>query len=197
MSAIKGFMKNFYYGFLAKAALAVALGLLNPRKNLIRNIAGLFSEDTISFCALLGGISGFYKFALCTMRRIRNKDDGVNALIAGAIAGLSLHFESSPKRRKFILMTLFCRSLDTLVTLLDKRNVIKKIPDFEVYMFGPVISFLIYCYFYENNVFPPGIDKAFEVTAKPTREELILAKEVCGRQGAIWFPGVAKKLTIK
>ena len=74
---------------------------------------------------------------------------------------------------------------------------IKKIPHFEAYMFGPVISFLIYAHFYENSVFPPGIDKAFELVAKPTREELILGKEICGRQGAIWYPGLPKKLIIK
>lgn len=151
----------------------------------------------MSFCAFLGALSGIYKVVLCTLRRLRNKDDGINALIAGAIAGLSMHLESSPRRRKFILMTLFCRSLHMLVSLLDKRKIIKKIPYFEVYMFGPLISFLIYAYFYENSVFPPGIDKAFEATAKPTREELILGKQICAKQGAIWYPGVAKRLVIK
>jgi hypothetical protein len=94
-------------------------------------------------------------------------------------------------------MAFFLRMLDTFVTLLDKRGLIKKIKNFEVYMFGPVLSFLVYAYFYELDVFPPGIDKAFMSTAGPSQVELDLASEVYIRQGMRWFPGAAKKLVIK
>lgn len=57
INALKGFCSNFYYGFLAKAAVAVALGLIkNPRKNLLPNILSLFEKDSLSFCAFLGGM---------------------------------------------------------------------------------------------------------------------------------------------
>jgi len=63
-------------------------------------------------------------------------------------------------------------------------------------MFGPAISFLVYTYFYEKPVFPPGIDKAFIATARPTKQELALG-EIFVRQGLRWMPGAAKKLVIK
>lgn len=94
-------------------------------------------------------------------------------------------------------MALLVRGLDTIVQLLDKRKIFKKIKYFEAYMFGPVIAFLVYLYFYEKHLFPPGIDKAFIATARPTERELTLGSEIFDKQGKIWFPGVAKKLVIK
>ena len=85
-------------------------------------------------------------------------------------------------------MYLFCRSLDFLVTVLDKWGLIKKIPFFEVYMFAPAISFLIYAHFYENSCFPKGIDKAFLAVTKPTVQELTIFSEVYGKAGQIMFP---------
>jgi hypothetical protein len=64
-------------------------------------------------------------------------------------------------------------------------------------MFAPVISFLVYLYFYEKLVFPPGIDKAFKATARPTIQELTFGDFVFLRQGLLYSPGVAKKLVIK
>lgn len=87
--------------------------------------------------------------------------------------------------------------LDTGVTLLDKKEIIKKIKHFEVYMFGPVIGFLVYAFFYERPIFPPGIDKAFVSTSGATPQELVLASHVYLRQGLRWTPGPAKKLIIK
>ena len=77
------------------------------------------------------------------------------------------------------------------------RKIIKKIDKFEVYMFCPVIGFLIYIYFYERDVFPKGMEKGFLITFRPTYSEDILTNQVCLRQGYRFFPGAAKKLLIK
>jgi hypothetical protein len=151
----------------------------------------------MSFCTFLGAFSGIYKFVLCTLRRLRNKEDGYNALISGAASGFALLFENSPHRRKFILLYLFVRSLEALVNVLAKRGKIKKIKYFEVYMFGPLLSFLFYCYMYETECFPPGIDKAFLATARPTPNEFTMFEQIYQRQGRYLFPSLAKKLIIK
>lgn len=172
------------------------LSLLRPSR-FFKNLIGILSKDTLSFSLFVGGLAGIYKFMLCSMRRLRGRDDGFNAVVAGALAGLSLAFEASGNRKRLLFMYIFVRGLDVLVTLLDKRGYIKKIKNFEAYLFGPVIAFLVYAYFYELDVFPPGIDKAFMATASPTKVELMLASDVYLRQGYRWFPGVAKKLIIK
>lgn len=151
----------------------------------------------MSFCTFLGAFSGIYKASLCTLRRWRGKDDGLGALISGALAGLALFFDYSAARKKFLVLYLFCRSLDCLVQVLAKKGYIKKIKYFEVYMFCPLITYLFYAYMYENECFPPGIDKAFKYCAAPTDKEYSMFEHVWQRQGAIFFPGKAKKLVIR
>ena len=76
------------------------------------------------------------------------------------------------------------------------KGYIKKIQYFEVYMFAPVISFLIYAYMFERECFPPGIDKAFIATLQPTTKELSMSDDIWLRYGKIYFPSLAKKLKI-
>lgn len=196
VSAFKGFTTNFYYAFLAKLVIALLLGLLKPRKALAKNLIDLASRDAIGFCVFLGAFAGSYKAILCTLRRILKSDSGVAPFLAGLISGLAYTLETSQKRQRLLRMALFIRAIDTTVNLLDKWRYIKKIKNFECYMFGPVISFLVYIYFYEKNLFPPGIDKAFMATANPTPEELAIAEEVYLKQGNMWYPGKAKKFSI-
>jgi len=53
----------------------------------------------MSFCTFLGAFSGLFKFSMCTLRRWRGKDDGLNSIISGAIAGTSLLFDGSGRRK--------------------------------------------------------------------------------------------------
>jgi len=145
----------------------------------------------------LGTLVGGYKLILCTLRKVRGKDDALNPLIAGFIAGFSLVLQGPGKLKKVLIMAFMMRAIDSSVQLLDKKNIIKKIKYFECYMFAPVISFLVYTYFYEKTVFPPGIDKAFLSTSAPSDQELVQANAIFLRQGLRWFPGAAKKLVIK
>ena len=189
-------MKNFYYAFVAKTAIAVIFTIIKP-SNWKRNFEDLVRKDTRGFCMFLATTAAVFKFTVCTLRRLRGTDDGLNGFIAGLLAGLSYTLETS-KRRKSLLKTVFlCRAIDTFVTFLDRRKIIKKIKNFEVYMFGPVISFLVYLYFYEKALFPPGIDKAFIATARPTENELLTGSDIFVRQGIRWMPGKARKLLIK
>ena len=196
-NALNGFATNFYYGFLAKALIAVALGMLKPSKTLLPNILSLFAKDTLSFWTFMGSVSGGFKLVLCLLRRLRGKDDGINPLIAGFICGFSLFFESSSRRKKFMVISLLCRGLDTFISLLDIKGIVKKIPHFEIYLFGPMIGFLMYIQFFENSCFPPGIDKPFKALAGISKGELSMGEDIWKRQGAIWYPPLPTKLKLK
>ena len=139
VNALDGFYRNFSYGFMIKAVFALLFGLKgylsNSKRGFKQAIIDLFSPESISFCTFLGGFSGIYKAALCTLRRLRGKDDGIGALISGLLAAISLYSDHSFQRRKFIVLYLFCRALDCLVQVLAKKGYIKKIRYFEVYLF--------------------------------------------------------------
>jgi hypothetical protein len=196
LNALEGFLTNFFYGFMVKAVINILLGMMKPSKRLLPNIMDLFSPDCISFCTFLGALSGIYKSSMCTLRRWRNTDDHWNAAISGALAGLSLLFDNSENRKKFIGLYLFCRSLEMLINVLDKNKYIKKIKYFECYLFGPTLGYLFYAYMYENECFPKGIDKAFMSTSKPTQREYSMFEDIFQRQGSILFPGPAKQFKL-
>lgn len=84
---------------MCKAVINILLSLMNPKKKLLPNIIDLFSADCMSFCTFLGAFSGLFKFSMCTLRRWRGKDDGLNSIISGAIAGTSLLFDGSGRRK--------------------------------------------------------------------------------------------------
>lgn len=63
-------------------------------------------------------------------------------------------------------------------------------------MFGPLLSFLFYAYMYETECFPPGIDKAFLATSKPTTREFSMFADIYQRQGKYTFPGKGTPLRI-
>lgn len=193
MKALHAFGKNFKYAFLTKAFAALAFGLLK-RKNLVYELLSVISPDTFNFSMFLGSLVGGYKAVLAALKKIRGKDDGLNPAIAGFLAGFSMFFQGPGKLKKFLIMAFVMRALDTGVQLLDRKKIFKKIKYFECYMFGPIIGFLVYVYFYERPVFPPGIDKAFLATAVPSKQELVQAHHIFLRQGIRWFPGAAKKI---
>ena len=124
---------------MIKAVFAFLFGLKGyisgSKRGFKQAVIDLFSSESISFCTFLGGFSGIYKAALCTLRRLRGKDDGMGALISGLLAAIALYFDHSFHRRKFIVLYLFCRALDCLVQVLAKKGYIKKIKYFEVYLF--------------------------------------------------------------
>lgn len=151
----------------------------------------------MSFCTFLGLFSGVYKLLLCSLRRVRGKEDGINSIISGAVAATAIYFDPSRKRKKFLVLYIFCRALEALMNVYVKRGYIKKIDKFEVYMFAPLLSYLFYAYMYETECFPPGIDKMFLACSTPSQKEFSMFRDIWNKQGKIYFPGVASKLIVK
>jgi len=156
---VRGWWKSFLYGYGIKSAISL-LGLMISRKIFKdpSKILSLFNIDSIRFGAFLGSFSAVYKFVLCILRRIRNTDDGTNSLIAGALAGLSLAFESSSRRETWALYS-FVRSLECLFNYLVEQGYIKKIKYGEVLLFAFCASFLMTCHAYEPEVLDKGYSK--------------------------------------
>lgn len=155
-------------------------------------MADLFSKSNIKFYLFLGTFVGSYKGIRAFLRdTLKLGDHAIVPILSGFLSGMAIKLLEFPKLKKLLIMAFIMRALDTLVSLLDRKNIIKKIKNFEVYMFGPVIATLVYIYFYEKPVFPPGIDKAFKTIAQPNEKELALG-DIYVRQGIRWFPGAVK-----
>lgn len=60
--------------------------------------ASLKSLDAFRFAAMFGSFSFLWKSVNNGLRIYRNKDDRLNGLISGAVAGLSILFEKEERR---------------------------------------------------------------------------------------------------
>jgi hypothetical protein len=63
----------------------------------------------------LGAFAGTYKIVQCFMRLIRQKEDGLNAAVAGACAGLTLVFDSE-SRWLDIALYMFARAVASILS---------------------------------------------------------------------------------
>ena len=63
-----------------------------------------------AFLALFAFIS---KLVLCLMRRLRNKEDGLNSFMAGFLGGLSILVQNDKDTRKMFALYLFSRAYDS------------------------------------------------------------------------------------
>jgi len=86
ISALKQAFKNLKYGLI----ISIALQLIRTLKTLAKNPSAIKSSlrhEYFTIALFLPAIVLTLKLVRCSLRRIREKDDGVNSLLAGAAAG--------------------------------------------------------------------------------------------------------------
>ncbi|KAF9431994.1 hypothetical protein BGZ76_011442 [Entomortierella beljakovae] len=110
----RGFVKTWFTAYIIKYLLGVVPALLTGKafKNpsILRKSGG---NDTVRFAFFLSSFISAYKAVLCTMRYYRpdHKGDGLNAFVAGSVAGLTLFLDKSKSRRTALTLYIFTRSL--------------------------------------------------------------------------------------
>jgi hypothetical protein len=116
-NALRGVVRGSVIGYSVKASISLALGLLFKKlyKNPKQILEILLSSDTYSFSIFLGAFSGTYKIVQCLMRLIRQKEDGLNAFVAGSAAGLTLMLDSK-SRWLDISLYMFARAVAALLS---------------------------------------------------------------------------------
>jgi hypothetical protein len=86
ISALKQALKNLKYGLV----ISLVLQLIRTLKMMLKKPSG-FSEsirrEYFTIALFLPAIAIVLKIVRCTLRRIRDKDDGFNSILAGAAAG--------------------------------------------------------------------------------------------------------------
>ena len=92
----------------------------------------MLSYENLSFSLSIGAFAGIYKFILCLLRRLRNKDDAKNTFIASTIASVSILFDINRTWRRTYLYLFLCRALDCLKNIMNNKTRFKKIPYFEI-----------------------------------------------------------------
>lgn len=106
--------------------LAVTLLGLAMGKTKLKHIT-LTSQ--MVFPVFLATFSFLSKLALCTLRRLRGKEDGINSFFAGFIGGLALFINKDKDTRKMFALYLFSRGYDAFYRSLEMNKIIPDIPN--------------------------------------------------------------------
>jgi len=138
----KGFARGFGIGLGAKGALAIVSTAFSKRiydpKQLMQ--AG-FGKPSIKFALFLGSFVGAWKGVNYFMQWLRGKDDGINSLIAGGVAGSSIAFSRSTELSMYFfskaIEAIFCHGVD--------NGVVRTIPQGDVLVFILSSAIIFYC----------------------------------------------------
>jgi hypothetical protein len=86
ISALKQALKNLKYGLV----ISIVLQLIRTLKTFLKGpstLARSINREYFTIALFLPAIALVLKLVRCTLRRIREKDDGFNSILAGAAAG--------------------------------------------------------------------------------------------------------------
>lgn len=167
MHALEGFIKNFLYGATVKAGVFLAFSMLSPKKKLINGLKQCFSFDTLLFGVVTGGFLGAFRFMLCKLKQLRNKDDKYNSIIAGFLSSLVLIIDRSKARRITIACYAFARCFESMIKIMDSNDIAKERPFWPILLMSVLHVYIAYTWYWEADVFPPGLEKALLVISGP------------------------------
>lgn len=104
---VRSFGISYTLKYLLGFVPALITGKLYRNPSLFYKFGG---KDTFSFAVFMAIFISGYKGILCYMRHIRQKQDFINAFIAGSISGLSILFDSNKTRRIMIALCIIINS---------------------------------------------------------------------------------------
>lgn len=108
---------------------AVTLLQLALRKTKLSKIS---LKDQLRFPAFLAIFAFIYKITLCTLRRLRGKEDGINSFVSGFLGGLAILVNNDANTRKMFALYLLCRAYDSGYQTLENNKIIPNIPNFHM-----------------------------------------------------------------
>ncbi|EIE89776.1 hypothetical protein RO3G_14487 [Rhizopus delemar RA 99-880] len=159
--ALKGGARGFILAYGVRAGVNFCLYLIRVirKKAPIGKIfeASLKSLDAFRFAAMFGSFSFLWKSVNNGLRLYRKKDDRLNGLISGAVAGLSILFEKE-ERRIDLAQQLLVRNGDAL-------------------LFAITCAQVLYAYTMRPDTLPPDFYSFMVKTARCPKESLLLNHE--------------------
>jgi hypothetical protein len=84
-------------------------------------------KSLFTFSLFFGLMSSIPKIVICILRRIRNKEDKYNSIIAGLVGSLAAFGEPNQNTRQLVSLYLFSRSIDSFMKTLNSNRIMKEL----------------------------------------------------------------------
>ncbi|KAI7852821.1 hypothetical protein BDC45DRAFT_179185 [Circinella umbellata] len=156
--AIKGGARAFLMAYGLRAGVHFCFYLLRVirKKAALSNILSttLKNEVALRFGAMFGVFAFLWKGVNNGMRVYRNKEDRLNGLVAGAVAGLAILCEKQEKRVD-IAQQLFVRALQGAYNAGKARDIIY-FKNGDALLFGLACMEILYAYTMQPSTLAPG-----------------------------------------
>ena len=134
-------------------------------------IKELISIDALRISGFLALLKFIYKAVLCSMRKIRGKEDGLNSMVAGGLSGLALIVEDETRKENWSLY-FFGRMIDIVLRILEKRGYPVNVHLVETIMFMGMSVFMLYCYGVEPDNMMKSYYNFLDMFFNPSPNEL-------------------------
>jgi len=155
--ALRGGARAFLLAYGVRAGVNFCLYLIRVvrKRAAISNIlnASFRSLDALRFGAMFGSFSLLWKLINNGMRHYRGKEDRLNGMVAGSIAGLSILFEKK-ERRVDIAQQLFVRALQALWNAGKERDIVG-LENGDALLFALTSAQVLYAYTMQPQTLPP------------------------------------------
>ena len=125
LSALKITLKNLKYGLLISAVLQLLKSLKSATKG-SKALQASFTPRYFTIAVFMCATVLTLRLMLCILRRVRDKDDAANSLIAGGVAGWVASKTLSKEYWYFYLTFLGSRLIGALHKILIANNVLKE-----------------------------------------------------------------------
>ncbi|KAF7725989.1 hypothetical protein EC973_009135 [Apophysomyces ossiformis] len=174
--AVKGGARAFILAYGVRAGVNFCLYLLRVMRKkapIARILAASFKNmDSLRFGAMFGSFAFLWKFVNNGMRIYRGKDDRLNGLVGGAVAGLSILFEKK-ERRVDIAQQLFVRALQAIYNAGKARDIFY-FRNGDALLFGLTCAQVMYAYTMQPQTLPPDFYSFMIKAARCPKPALLL-----------------------
>lgn len=181
--AVKGAARAFALAYGVRASVNFLLFLIRvvkgkaPMSQILD--ASFKNLDSIRFGAMFGSFALLWKSVNNGMRLYRGKDDRLNGLVGGAVAGLSILFEKK-ERRVDIAQQMLVRALQAVYNAGKARDIFY-FKHGDSLLFAITCGQVLYAYTMRPDTLPPDFYSFMLKAARCPKEALLLnAKTVRG-----------------
>jgi len=150
-NCLRGATRAFIAAYVVKYFVAILPAIITrkifQKPQLLLEYAG---KDTIRFALFLSLFVSGFKGINCAMRKYRQKEDKLNAFVAGSVAGLSLLLDEK-SRRTSIALYISTRALEFVYVYLMRRGMLPNIPHGDALVMAISSSQILYALLREQD----------------------------------------------